>query len=92
MGKSKKKHKEDALFKNPTIHVTNRWEDKKWKKGVQKGKDIESEIFIHRAEFPDQLEGCLALGRNETDYGFESFNHSLQTMREVFELLGTTQC
>lgn len=97
MEKSFNKHGEDALFKNPTIHVTNHWgwddKDKKWKwkkgvkKGVKKDKVKGSEIFIHRAGFPDQLEGCLALGRNETDYGFESFAHSLQTMREVFALL-----
>ena len=89
MGKSKKKYGEDALFNNPTIHFTNQWENNKWKIGIKKKNNARtSEVFIHRAEFPDQLDGCLALGRNETDYGFESFSHSLKTMREVFELRG----
>lgn len=83
-------HGDDGLYRSVSIYVWGQFEDGKWVGGVRKKSGRSTNIFIHPAHIPDWLDGCLALGYNTSDYGFESAEDSTKAMRAVFELLGIT--
>lgn len=58
------------------------------KRKRRKGKPkTTTSILIHPTNFPWKLEGCLAPGRNFSDYGFASSKDSREAMLDVFNLI-----
>ncbi|MBW2662687.1 MAG: hypothetical protein JRD93_12025, partial [Deltaproteobacteria bacterium] len=90
-GKYRKKYKDDGLWKSQSIYIWGQEEPAesgKWVAGVRKKVKRSQNIFIHPAHFPDDLDGCLALGGYFSDYGFVSYKDSRQALQEVFKLIG----
>lgn len=99
---ARKRH--EKKYRVPVIWIRDTWHEDKhdWIKGCwltirgkkkrarKKGKPKTSKsILIHPTNFPWKLEGCLALGRKFSDYGFVSSKDSQDAVLEVFKLIWT---
>jgi len=89
-GKYATKYGKNGLYNSKSFYVTHQKEKGKWLKGARRGPNSKTRTencFIHPAQFPDHLDGCIALGTKFSNIGFESWDNSVEALSEVFKMI-----